>query len=90
VPDMTVHHFHGRRTLREVSRLSAGYFLATGALYAKHICNGGLIHHLRWETRKAIAELFGGTQLNPALGLTYRTQLIYNLWGMALYWLDRR
>jgi glycosyltransferase involved in cell wall biosynthesis len=88
VPDMAVRHFHGRREYAEVLRLSTGYFLGNGALYAKHLRNGWLIHNLRWDIAKAASELVGGESLDPVIGLSYRRMILQNLRGMALYLFD--
>jgi glycosyltransferase involved in cell wall biosynthesis len=41
-PTLLVHHFHGRRSTHEMTRLIAGYCFSDGALYAKHFFSNRL------------------------------------------------
>jgi glycosyltransferase involved in cell wall biosynthesis len=90
VPDMVVQHFHGRRTLDDIAKLSVGYFVGNGALYAKHFRNPVFARHLWSHTRMAINELFGGQTFDATLGLTYRRLALYTMFGMARYWFSLR
>ncbi|MFN3512261.1 MAG: glycosyltransferase family 2 protein [Phenylobacterium sp.] len=85
-PDMAVRHFHGRRTLAEVRKLSRAYQLGNGALLAKHWrADPMLLKHLWWNGRNAAAELFGGRLFDPELGISHRDVFLANLRGLALY-----
>jgi glycosyltransferase involved in cell wall biosynthesis len=90
VPDMAVRHFHGRRTLDDIARLSVGYFVGNGALYAKHFKNPTFARRLWRHTRMAVNEFFGGQTLDAKLGLTYRRLAFFTIFGMAMYWFRSR
>lgn len=87
VPNMVVRHFHGRRTHADIARLSAGYFVGNGAVYAKHFRDRPFSRWLWSHARMAAKELVRGQQMDAALGLTYRSLFFYTALGMAKYWL---
>ena len=89
-PDPTVSHFHGRKTAEEIRRLSHGYFVGTGAMYAKHRMGGAwLLRHLLSNIRSAAAELLGGKMFSPDLSISHVDLVRDNLVGMMLYWSHR-
>jgi GT2 family glycosyltransferase len=90
VPDMVVFHYHGRRASTDVRKLYFGYCIGNGAIYAKYgFASMRLLRHFYWDSRNAVLELFGGSQFQPDLGLTYRRTVLGNIWGMGLYVLER-
>lgn len=90
VPDMVVFHYHGRRTPKDVRKLYFGYCIGNGAIYAKYcFANMRLLRHFYWDSRNALLELFGGSQFQRDLGLTYRHTVLGNIWGMCLYVFER-
>ena len=86
VPDMTVQHFHGRRSLREIRKLNHGYHVGTGALYAKYrLSHWRLLKHFYWDMRSAFRELAGGSSYDPQIGLSHFRSIAGNLIGAFLY-----
>lgn len=84
-PELIVSHFHGRRSLAEVTRLFQGYNIGNGALYAKYFATP-FMRQLRWDFHNALSETLGKASFKPELGLTYRSMVASNLCGMMLYW----
>lgn len=86
VPDLIIYHYHGRKNISDIARLSEGYFIGGGAMYAKHICDFKLLRHLYWDVRKYIVGIIrGNTMVNEELGINYRKMLSANFKGMLLY-----
>jgi len=86
VPDLIVKHFHGRKDKATIARLSQGYFLSSGAMYAKYISDTLLLRHLYWDIKKYLRGLVkGDTMLDKDLGITYGQLLCSTFKGMALY-----
>jgi GT2 family glycosyltransferase len=87
-PDMVIYHFHGRKTREACRKLMRNYNIANGALYAKNLVRhpGDTARWLYWDLLRALRELVGGKMMMPSLGVTYRGKIMYNLYGMLLYW----
>jgi glycosyltransferase involved in cell wall biosynthesis len=86
-PDLVVHHHHGRKEATAVVRLNRGYQIGNGALYAKYLFKGShLTRHLWWNIKNAVKETMGGPHMRPEIGLTYRSAVLNNLYGMMLYY----
>lgn len=86
VPDMTVRHFHGRRTYEDVAELSRCYQIGNGALLAKHWrTSPTLLKHFWWNLRNAVRERFGGPVFDPEMKLTHADIVAANLKGIGLY-----
>ncbi len=86
VPDIVVHHFHGRKTLESVKKLNRDYQIGNGAMTARHWRTSGiLIRHMWWNARNAFYELFGGPPADAALGIRHADNLKANLRGIWLY-----
>jgi GT2 family glycosyltransferase len=86
VPDMTVFHFHGRRTYEEVAELSRRYQIGNGAMLAKHWrTSPGLLRHFWWNLRNAVREKFGGPLFDPEMKLSHADIVAANIKGFALY-----
>jgi GT2 family glycosyltransferase len=86
VPDLIVHHFHGRKDKAAIAFLCQGYFLANGALYAKHFYDTWQLRHFYWDLRAYMSGLLkGDTMFDKDLGITYGQILCANVKGMALY-----
>lgn len=61
VPDMTLRHFHGRRTVLEGRKLLENYALGNGALAAKYLfIYPRFSRHLYWGGRAALSYLITG------------------------------
>lgn len=86
VPDMTVHHFHGRRTYEDVAKLSRLYQIGNGAMLAKHWRTSPmLLRHFWWNLRNALREKFGGPVFDPEMKLTHADIVAANIKGIGLY-----
>lgn len=92
VPHLAVKHFHGRRKVEDIQRLHDGYSFGNGALYAKYmfVRRSNMRGMLRWDIRQALKELFGGSTLDSAMQLTYRSTVRQNLAGALAYWGGKR
>lgn len=92
VPTLVVKHFHGRRSMDQVQRLFDGYSYGNGALYAKYmfVRDSNMRGMFRWDVRQALKEYFGGSNLDAALGLTYRNTVKQNFAGLWAYWRSGR
>jgi glycosyltransferase involved in cell wall biosynthesis len=87
VPNMTVYHFHGRKSIDVARKQYGGYFIGNGALYAKYMFSeGGLLKHLYWDLRKALFPVRHGQSLNeePLVSRLYMMSQL--MAGMILYW----
>jgi GT2 family glycosyltransferase len=61
VPDMTVVHFHGRKTTAQGRKLLQGYLFSNGAEYAKHGWKDpNLCRPFFWDVKNAIKEILAG------------------------------
>lgn len=86
VPDMTVLHYHGRRTREAIERLHRDYSLGNGALCLKHIHKAPwLLRHFCWSVRSAWRELFGGPRFDPEVSLSHWPIVFMNLLGAARF-----
>jgi len=87
VPDMTVVHFHGRKTSMEGRKLLRGYLISNGAEYVKHGW-----HHLNlcrpfyWDAKNAIKEVLSGSASTTSIPyFSHRDKVAYALLGAARY-----
>jgi glycosyltransferase involved in cell wall biosynthesis len=85
VPDLIVHHFHGRQDARAVAALNHGYHVGGGALYAKYITTWHLLRHFYWDVRKCVLSLWTGTLYDDRLHLSYWSVIVGNISGMVRY-----
>lgn len=85
VPDMAVHHFHGRRDYGQIAKLWRQYQIGNGALIAKYRGRRTLAKHLYWDARKAAMEVFGGQPFDAELKLSHSTLVAGQIKGMLLY-----
>ena len=87
VPDMTVIHFHGRKTAQEAYKLLCNYMLGTGALYAKYFFKDiDFCRPLYWDIKDAMKEIISGKMgCRPELGFSYKTKVYYCLLGAIKY-----
>ena len=87
VPDMCVHHFHGRKHIQDAKNLMIGYNTGAGALYIKHIFNDfDLFRPFIWNVKNLRKEIKTGENLYiPEYGLTYKKVVADNIKGMLLY-----
>lgn len=67
-PELTVHHFHGRREITEARNLYAGYSFGDGAIFAKYILRHPfVIRTILARILTAIMEIFS-SENDPLLG----------------------
>jgi GT2 family glycosyltransferase len=87
VPNMSVYHFHGRKSIDVARKQYDGYFIGNGALYAKYMFSEGrLLRHLYWDLRKALLPSRRAPRSAPEL-LVSRPHMMSRLFaGMILYW----
>jgi glycosyltransferase involved in cell wall biosynthesis len=87
VPDMTVTHFHGRKTAAEGYDLMHDYMRGSGAVYAKYVCRSpNLCRQAYWDCKDAARELVTGANLFlPEIGFSARDKLTCYVLGAARY-----
>ena len=88
VPDMTVYHYHGRKTVHQAYALMKNYFIGNGALYAKYIFKcPDFSRQLWWDFKDAIKEtLTGKNFFKPEnIGFSYKSKLIFCMLGVIKY-----
>jgi GT2 family glycosyltransferase len=86
VPDMTVHHHHGRRVREAVYRTQRNYSIGDGALAMKHTQSAPwLWKRPYWTVRNAIAELSGGPRFDQRIGLSHARVAVHLLLGAAMF-----
>jgi glycosyltransferase involved in cell wall biosynthesis len=87
VPDMVVHHFHGRKEYSQAARLFKQYMKANGALYIKHMFKRPqFTKHFFWIIRNWIVDsISGGNFRVDGLPFGYKDIALGNISGMFLY-----
>lgn len=86
VPDMVVHHHHGRRTRAAIEKLHRSYSLGNGGLCLKHLFGAPwLIRHFCWTVRSACTQAFGGARFDPELRLSHWPIVSMNLLGAVKF-----
>jgi glycosyltransferase involved in cell wall biosynthesis len=84
--DMTVHHFHGRRTREQVLRAQRNYNIGNGALMAKHLSRAPwFLRNGYWNLRNALREPLGGPVFDERLGLSHGPITIQHLTGVLKF-----
>ena len=82
VPNLVVHHFHGRKDLADIVRLSRIYAVGNGALYLKHVRHWNLFRNFVWDVKGSVRELRGGAPIDRIFGVSYRSNVAGCLIGM--------
>lgn len=86
VPDMIVHHHHGRRLRAAIEELHRNYSLGNGGLCLKHLLGAPwLLKHFGWTVRSACGEVFGGARFDPKLQLSHWPIVSMNIVGAARF-----
>jgi len=87
VPDMTIIHYHGRKTVAEGYQLLRGYMIGSGALYAKYAFKyPNLCRPFYWDCENAVKEIITGTNtFLPNIGFSHKNKLAYNVQGAIRY-----
>jgi GT2 family glycosyltransferase len=87
VPDMTVVHFHGRKTPAQGRKLLQGYLISNGAEYAKHGWKHlNLCRPFYWDAKNAIKEILsGGISTTSIPYFSHRDKVAYAVRGAVRY-----
>ena len=86
VPNMTVHHFHGRRHYDAIRKLYAGYHFGNGALYAKYLrSNPSIAKNFYWDMRSGLKALMQRDRPAPKEGMTLAEIFGGNVKGFYAY-----
>ena len=87
VPDMTVHHFHGRKQWSEGAKLFRNYSLGGGALLAKYAFrHPNLVRQFSWDIKNIFREIITGTnRFMPQINFSYKKKVYYQLKGALMF-----
>jgi glycosyltransferase involved in cell wall biosynthesis len=87
VPDMTVFHHHGRKTIAAARKLLIDYEIGNGALYARYLFkHPNLCRPFYWNCKDALREIVTGTNtFLPDIGVSELDRVSANLRGVARY-----
>jgi len=84
--DMTVHHFHGRRTREQIVRAQRNYNIGNGALMAKYLTRAPwFLRNGYWSLRNALREPLGGPVFDEHLSLSHGPITLHHLLGAAMF-----
>jgi glycosyltransferase involved in cell wall biosynthesis len=84
--DMTVHHFHGRRTREQILHAWRNYDIGNGALMAKHLGRAPwFLRNGYWNLRNALREPLGGPMFDEQLSLSHGPITLHNLLGALMF-----
>ena len=91
VPDMTVVHYHGRKTPAQGQKLLRAYLIGNGAELAKHWKHPDLCRPFYRDLKNAVREIITGTNtFLPAIGFSHRDKVAYSVRGAFRYLLTRK
>lgn len=87
VPDMTVLHFHGRKSFAEGRKLLRSYLISNGAEYVKHGWkHPNLCRPFYWDIKNALRELLaGGTSTTSIPYFSHRDKVACSIRGAIKY-----
>jgi glycosyltransferase involved in cell wall biosynthesis len=87
VPDMTVQHFHGRKTPAEGRKLLQNYLIGNGAELVKHGWkHPNLCRPFYWDCQNAIKEILAGGSSTTSLDyFSHRDKVVYSIRGALRY-----
>jgi glycosyltransferase involved in cell wall biosynthesis len=87
VPDMTVFHHHGRKTIAAARRLLIDYEIGNGALYARYFFqHPNLCRPFYWNCRNALLEIITGRNtFLPDIGVSETDRARANFRGAMRY-----
>jgi glycosyltransferase involved in cell wall biosynthesis len=90
VPDMTVFHFHGRKTAAEGKKLFQSYAIGEGALYAKYLFKEpNFCRQFYWDFRYMVRDIILGRNGHiPEIDFSYKDKIVFNLRGFLKYITD--
>jgi len=92
VPDMTVFHYHGRKTAAAGYNLWHKYMIGAGGLYAKYLFkHPDFCRQFYWDLRDASKEVIGrSNSFLPAIGFSYKDKVLFSVRGAFRYSVTRR
>jgi glycosyltransferase involved in cell wall biosynthesis len=87
VPDMTVIHWHGRKTAAQGRKLLQSYARGCGATYAKFFWrHPDVCRPFVWDVNKAVQEILTGSNVNyPSLDFSFKNKLAWAVRGAVKY-----
>ena len=87
VPDMTVFHYHGRKTNDAGQKLLRNYMTGNGALYARYLFKDpNLCRPFYWDCKQALKEIITGKNtFLPDIGVSHRDKVVSSVRGAARY-----
>lgn len=85
VPDMTIFHFHGRKTAAQAEALLRNYVLGAGALYAKYLFRHPNLRGKFYKDSGAKKVAAGAAPISA--DISRKTKLFYAGLGAMRYWL---
>lgn len=87
VPDMTVFHYHGRKTIAAARKLLIDYEIGNGALYARYLFkHPNLCRPFYWNCKDALRQILTGkTSYLPEMGVSEWDRVSANFRGAARY-----
>jgi glycosyltransferase involved in cell wall biosynthesis len=87
VPDMSVTHFHGRKTAAAARALLRRYMAANGALYMRYLFRDpNFCRPFYWDLKSALKEMITGSNgFWPEIGFSYRHKALYSVQGAVKY-----
>ena len=86
VPDMTILHFHGRKTVSAAEKLLRNYVLGAGALYAKYLFRHPNLRG-KFYRKSGEKKIVAGVS-SSAIDISRKTKLLYAGLGAMKYWLS--
>jgi GT2 family glycosyltransferase len=89
VPDMTVFHYHGRKTREDGKKLLRSYMKGNGALSARYLFkHPNLCRPFYWDCKNALREIITGTNTClPNIGFSHKDKVACSIQGAATYFL---
>lgn len=92
VPDMTVFHYHGRKTSEDGKALFRRYMIGNGGRDAKYISkHPNLCRQTYWDLKLVFKEIRTGTNLFlPNIGFSHRDKLACVVRGAVRYFFMRK
>jgi len=87
VPDMTVFHHHGRKTIAAARKLLIDYEIGNGALYARYFLkHPNLCRPFYWNCKDALRQILTGTNSYlPEMGVSEVDRVGANFRGAVKY-----
>lgn len=87
VPDMTVLHFHGRKTIASGQKIIRDYLIAEGGIFIKYlVSHPKMCRQYYWDFKKALYEIVKGTAAGtPDYEFSYRKRAVKTGQGALIF-----